>query len=148
MKRVEDLLGLIKNIRPITVDDDATIDEVVEKMLTFQRDRAVYVIDREGILTGIISLGDISRHLLSEGIYHGESHMPGRSILSTFMAEKAADIMTRSVITTLPEEELNSMIKKMIDHRLKVIPVVDAGGKLLASINLLDIFELKAEEKI
>lgn len=148
MKRVEDVLGLIKNMRPITVDDDATIDEVVDKMLTFQRDRAVYVIDREGILAGIISLGDISRHLLSEGIYHGESHMPGRSILSTFMAEKAADIMTRSVITTLPEEELNSMIKKMIDHRLKVIPVVDANGKLLASINLLDIFELKAQEKI
>ncbi|GBE36480.1 CBS domain protein [bacterium BMS3Bbin07] len=148
MKRVEDLLGLIKNIRPITVDDDATIDEVVEKMLAFQRDRAVYVIAREGILTGIISLGDISRHLLAGGVYHGERHMPGRSILSTFMAEKAADIMTRSVITTQPEEELNSLIKKMIDHRLKVIPVVDAKGKLLASINLLDIFELKAEEKI
>lgn len=148
MKRVEDLLGLIKNIRPITVYGDATIDEVVDKMLAFQRDRAVYVIDGEGILTGIISLGDISRHLLSEGIYHGESHMPGRSILSTFQAEKAADIMTRAVITTLPEEELNSMIKKMIDLRLKVIPVVDSSGKLLASINLLDIFELKAEEKI
>ena len=148
MKRVEDLLVLLKNIRPITVDDDATIDEVVEKMLVFQRDRAVYVIDGDGILTGIISLGDISRHLLSEGIYHGESHMPGRSILSTFMAEKAVDIMTRSVITTLPEEELNSMIKKMIDHRLKIIPVVDSSGKLLASINLLDMFELKAHEKI
>ncbi|NOZ24779.1 MAG: CBS domain-containing protein [Nitrospirae bacterium] len=148
MKSVEDVLGLIKGIRPITVDEDATIDEVVEKMLSFQRDRAVYVVDKDGRLAGIISLGDISRHLLSEGIYHGESHIPGRSILSGFMAEKAADIMTRSVITALPDEELNSMIKKMIDHRLKVIPVVDGSGKLIASINLLDIFELKAHEKI
>ncbi|VAX33602.1 hypothetical protein MNBD_NITROSPIRAE03-993 [hydrothermal vent metagenome] len=148
MKRVEDVLGLIKNIRPITVHGDATIDEVVEKMLAFQRDRAIYVIDGEGILTGMISLGDISRHLLSEGVYHGESHMPGRSILSTSMAEKAGDIMTRAVITTRPEDELDSMIKKMIDLRLKVIPVVDSSGKLLASINLLDIFKLKAQEKI
>jgi len=148
MKKVGDVLGLIKNIRPVTVDEDATIDEVVDKMLDFKRDRAVYVVDRAGLLTGIISLGDISRHLLSEGIYHGESHMPGRSILSSFMAEKAADIMTRSVITTLPDEELNSMIKKMMDHRLKVIPVVDSSGKLIASINLLDVFELKAHEKI
>ncbi len=148
MKRVEDVLGLIKDLRPITVDEDATIDEVVDRMLTHQRDRAVYVVDKEGMLAGIISLGDISRHLLSEGIYHGESHIPGRSILSTFMAEKAADIMTKSVITTMPDEELNSMIKKMIDHRLKVIPVVDGSGKLIASVNLLDVFELKASEKI
>ncbi|HEB76288.1 MAG TPA: CBS domain-containing protein [Nitrospirae bacterium] len=148
MKRVEDVLGLIKDLRPITVDEDATIDEVVDRMLTHQRDRAVYVVDKEGMLAGIISLGDISRHLLSEGIYHGESHIPGRSILSTFMAEKAADIMTKSVVTTMPDEELNSMIKKMIDHRLKVIPVVDGSGKLIASVNLLDVFELKAREKI
>ena len=148
MVKVKDLLELIKKIEPITVSEDATLDEVVRKMLSFHRDRAVYVIDREGILRGIISLGDISRHLLSEGVYHGERHIPGRRILSTFMAEKAADIMTRSIIATSPEEGLDRMVEKMIDHGLKVMPVVDSEGKLLGSINLLDIFELKAHRRI
>ena len=43
---------------------------------------------------------------------------------------KAADVMTRDVVTIAPEASIMEAVRLMLQHRISGLPVVDAGGRL------------------
>src|SRR5512132_3465089 len=62
----------IMNLIPITVDEDATVEEVIEKMIDCQVIRIPVV--KKGKLVGIIARADILCHLLEPGFVRFPQH--------------------------------------------------------------------------
>lgn len=115
----------------VTVHSDASVKEIAETLLA-NRISAVPVIDDFGGLIGIVSEGDLI-HRMEVGT---ESHpswwlefLVGKQALAydyiKSHGRRAADLMTRPVITVRAETPLSEIASLLDKHRIKRVPVVD-----------------------
>jgi CBS-domain-containing membrane protein len=133
----------------ITVGPDTTVREIAHILLT-NRISAVPVLDELGVLVGIVSEGDLI-HRVEAGTERRDSwwlsFMADKGTLAhDFLkshAVKAADVMTKRVITadpTLPLGEVASLLEK---HRIKRVPIVKEG-KLLGIVSRANLLQALA----
>ena len=52
---------------------------------------------------------------------------------------RAADIMTRNVVTVMPEVSVVEVAKLVLDRGISAVPVVDADGRLLGIVSEGDL---------
>ncbi|MCK4425111.1 MAG: CBS domain-containing protein [Deltaproteobacteria bacterium] len=136
--RVSGLLSLLKARRPPVVHKEASIEEVIDTTIRFEHSRLVYVLDDEDRLAGVISLGDLVRHVFSR------SHVPKihpRSIISMIATKTAEDIMRKNVLFTTKNEEVEAVLKKMIHANVKEIAVVDGDRRIVGDITVVDLLQ-------
>jgi CBS domain-containing protein len=125
-----------------TVTPDTPIREVVELLLG-KLFKAVPVVDHRRHVVGIISDGDLLRNSgmpvhLSVGERLEADDL--REFLSNVSQDKTAqEIMTSPVMTAREDEALGYVVQRLLQHRLKRMPVVDAEGKLVGMVSRLDI---------
>lgn len=112
--------------------------------------KAVPVIDESRRVVGIISNDDLLR----------EAGMPARlgvgerleaddlrEFLEQISLEKTAgQIMTAPVVTCQEDEALGHAVRRMLEHELKRLPVVDSQGWLVGMLSRLDILRAVAGE--
>jgi CBS domain-containing protein len=55
------------------------------------------------------------------------------------MAMRAAEVMTRTVITVDPDAQITEAIRLMLQHKISGLPVVDKGGKLVGILTEGDL---------
>lgn len=126
----------------VTVHEKATLSEVMETMLSHHEQRSVFVIDKEGVLKGVIAVGTLARHLLHEGIAPSRGFSPSTAILHYLTAECAGDIMDTTVHSCMMEETLEEAMGKMLGRKLyKTLPVLDAEGHIVALLSVISILE-------
>ena len=157
---VKDFLkDLTSNQEPLlVVSEDLPIAELVDRMTRLADDRIILVADQSERIQGLISLGDLARHLkhTRSTELHFHSQPPaqkrsykgrnirhsGREILHQITAETAGDIMCKEIRSCRPDEQLSEAIHKMLDGEvIKILPVVNENGSLAGSIHLLDIMQ-------
>lgn len=109
------------------VKEDTPMKEVIIEM-TAKGFGATAVVNEEGKLVGIITDGDLRRFVNRGG---------------SFENTKAKDVMTKNPKTVSPDELALSALKKMEDHNITVLIVVDEENKPIGIIHMHDI--LKAE---
>lgn len=115
----------------ITIDPHATVAELVE-LLGSKRSGAVVVSADSGTaLAGIVSERDVVLNLRERGA----------SVLDSIVA----DIMTVDVQTCLPEDELESLARRMTDLRVRHMPVV-VEGRLEAIVSIGDVVKHRLDE--
>ncbi|MBW1938231.1 MAG: CBS domain-containing protein [Deltaproteobacteria bacterium] len=134
--RISGLLSLLKTRKPPVVHKEVSIEEVIDAMIGFEHSRLVYVLDDEDRLAGVISLGDLVRHVFSR------SHVPKihpRSIIGMIAAKTAEDIMRKSALFTTENEEVGAVLKKMIHANVKEIAVVDGDRRIVGDITVVDL---------
>lgn len=105
-----------------------SLKEVVCAMTNFPLGAAC-VVDKEGLLLGIITDGDIRRLLLKEGDVRQLT---------------AGEIMTKNPVSAYPKMLLADALKLMEDRKSKisVLPVIEqAHKKLLGLIRLHDVYQ-------
>jgi len=85
---------------------------------------AVFVVDKEGSLEGIITDGDIRRILERHA---NPLEMPVR------------ELMTREPKTTRADEAAVDALRRMEAHAITVLPVVDDGGRPVAALHMHDL---------
>jgi CBS domain-containing protein len=51
----------------------------------------------------------------------------------------ASDIMTREVVSVGPDAAIGDAIRRMLDHRISGLPVVDSGGKVVGMLTEGDL---------
>ena len=114
------------------VSIDTTVEDIIEIVSKNLASRAVYVIDEEEKLVGIISIREILDIL-------GAKYLKKRSILVAhgILAKTAADIM-RDAEYVSPDDDLEDALKKSVIHNLEDLPVVE-NEKVIGD---LDCFEL------
>jgi CBS domain-containing protein len=105
-------------------------DEIgaVAKQIVHKSVNHIMVIDDEGRLCGIVTSWDITRALAEE-------------------KTSLADILTRRVFTAKPDEPLETASKRMAEHNISALPVIDADKKVLGIVTSEDVAKLLGRRK-
>ena len=119
-----------KGTMVLTVTSDATVGEVVAE-LAHHRVGAL-VVSPDGVtIEGIVSERDIVKRL---SVLH-----------SDLLAESVASIMSTGVRVCTPDDDVESIMNLMTEHRFRHVPVVE-GGRLVGIISIGDVVKSRIGE--
>ncbi|WNZ30400.1 MAG: homocysteine biosynthesis protein [Candidatus Bathyarchaeota archaeon] len=104
-----------------TVDED--IKTVAQRIITKSVNHVV-VVDKTGELKGIVTSWDLTR-----AVAEGKTQL--------------ADVITKKVYTTTPEETVEVASRKMAQHHISALPVLDHQNKVVGLISTEDIAKLR-----
>lgn len=120
----------------ITITPDTTLPEA-HRIMTHEEIRRLPVVDRDGKLVGIVTLGDIRAAEPSPATSLSIWEM--NYLLSTL---KVAKIMTPDPYTISVEATIAEAARKMLEHRISGLPVVDEDHHVVGVITESDIFSM------
>lgn len=114
----------------VTAAPTMTVAEVVA-LLVEHRIGALVVTDDGDHIAGIVSERDIVQAL----------HERGAAVLDATVGE----LMTTTVQTCVPDDELESLARKMTEHRVRHLPVVE-DERLVAIVSIGDVVKHRLDE--
>ncbi|HUT47774.1 MAG TPA: CBS domain-containing protein [Alphaproteobacteria bacterium] len=114
----------------VTASPDDTIATVAE-LLKREGIGAVIVTGAGGAVSGILSERDIVRAIPEKG--------------SGLLESRAADLMTREVVTCTPDMDVDEVRKLMTEGRFRHVPVM-ADGRLAGVISVGDVVKQRLDE--
>ncbi len=114
----------------VTISGDATVAEAVAEL---DRHRiGALVVSVDGVhIDGIVSERDVVRGLAAQ---QGE-----------LLGQPVRTIMTAIVVTCSPEEQVDSLMTTMTNHRVRHVPVV-VDGELLGIVSIGDVVKSRIGE--
>jgi acetoin utilization protein AcuB len=132
------LVGERMSRQPITIGQDTSIDEAL-KIMRDEKVRRLPVLNRRGVLVGIVSEKDL---LLA-------SPSPATSLsiyeLHYLLAKMTvSEVMTRDVITVTEYTPLEEAARIMVDNKIGGLPVM-RDDKLVGIITETDLFKIFIE---
>jgi CBS-domain-containing membrane protein len=124
------------------------------QLMSESRVSGVPVIDRDGRLVGIVTEADLL--LAEEGEQTSLLHMrlahPKRlaALAREAKGVRASDIMTRQVITACPDDTVHEAAKKLLEAKVKRLPVVDDDTRVVGIVSRSDLLQpyLRTDEEI
>jgi len=140
VKEARDLITL----RPSLISEDAPIQEVVRKIIDDPKHRALYVVNKNSKLSGIVDLRRLTRHVFPHLF---EEDLIGRGIIDLVSSETAKDLIPHPPAYVTDDDDLETAFRRMMENRLEEIPVVDKDMKVIGDLNLLELFEFWIREK-
>jgi CBS domain-containing protein len=130
MKSVNEILARKARAGVIAVGVSATVLEAVRQM-DQGNTGAVVVLDGDR-LTGIFTERDLMRRVVLQGC--------------DIAATPVAQVMTRDLLYTSPDEAAENAMAKMTRHRCRHLPVID-GERLVGVISIGDLMKEISEEQ-
>ncbi len=106
----------------VTCYENEEIRAIAERIVTRSVNHII-VVDDVNKLNGIVTSWDLTRAMAE-----------GKTAL--------ADIMTRRVVTAKPDEPLEAASRRMAQHNISALPVVDAKRKVLGIVTAEDVSKL------
>jgi uncharacterized protein (DUF39 family)/CBS domain-containing protein len=123
MRQTREVTFVDSLIRPaVTCRSDEAIARVAERIIT-QAINHIVVVDDANRLEGIVTSWDITR-----AIANGLTTLP--------------DIITRQVVTATPHEPLEAAARRMAQHNISALPVIDEQQRVLGIITAEDLSQL------
>ncbi len=123
LRQTEEIPFVVSVMHPaITCTENEAIRTIAERIVTKSVNHIV-VVDEAGKLIGIVTSWDITR-AMAEG------------------KKSLAEIETRNVVTAKPEEPLEIASKRMAQHNISALPVVDIERKVLGIVTAEDVAKL------
>ncbi|HET9782166.1 MAG TPA: CBS domain-containing protein [Candidatus Dormibacteraeota bacterium] len=126
----------------ITASPETTFKEVV-RMLEENRVSGLPVVDRSGLLVGVISEADLlnkaEKREPDAYVLESRRHRLDRSRAS---ALDAASAMSRDVVTVRPDAPIALAAREMHARGYKRLPVVDAEGHLVGIVSRGDVLKV------
>mgnify|MGYP001770641493 CR=1 FL=1 len=121
LKKVSDLYHTGQEV-PIVKEDTPMREAIIE--MTSKGFGAVAVVNQEGVLTGIITDGDLRRFVNRGGDLNNSL---------------ARDVMTKNPKTARPDELAAEALRRMEDYKITVLIVVNEEKKPIGIIHMHDI---------
>jgi uncharacterized protein (DUF39 family)/CBS domain-containing protein len=106
----------------VTCSDTDAVSVIAKRIVTKSVNHIV-VVDDKGKLNGIVTSWDITRALAE-----------GKTVLT--------DIVTRRVFTATPNDPLETASKRMAQHHISALPVIDNEKKVLGIVTAEDVSKL------
>ena len=120
----------------ITITADKTLPEA-NQLLVREEIRRLPVVDADGKLIGIVSLGDIRSAQPSPATALSVWEL--NYLLSTLKIDK---VMTRNPVSIRPEATIGEAARTMLENRISGLPVVDEDNNVVGMITESDIFSM------
>ena len=125
---VSDILNA-KEIDVVGIAPDMTVEDAARTM-TRHGIGAVLVLSGDRVV-GILSERDIMRGVAARG--------------GAMLAERVADIMTRSVVACPTDAPVDTVMAIMTERRIRHLPVV-TGGRLVGVVSIGDVVKAMMDE--
>lgn len=132
------LVGQRMTKRPITIQEDASVDEALQLMHS-SKIRRLPVVDKSGRMVGIVSELDLLKVSPSPATTLSIYEIP--YLLARI---RMRDIMTRPVITVTEDTPIEEAARIMADSKIGGLPVM-RDDKLVGIITETDLFKLFLE---
>ena len=116
----------------------ATVSEIIDAFAESDHSRILYVVDDEGRFRGVLSLGNMIRHVFFH--YHDPS-IDSRSLVSMSVSETAGDFMQREPVFAMLSDKVEDILQRMIDHNVKEIPILDDERRVVADVTIVDLLK-------
>ena len=136
--KVADLVEQLKQRKIPVVHTRATVSEIIDAFAASDHSRILYVVDDEWRFKGIISLGNMIRHVFFH--YHDPS-IDSQSLVSMVVSETAGDFMQREPIFAIHSEKVEDVLQRMIDNNVKEIPILDDEKRVVADLTIVDLLK-------
>lgn len=117
----------------VAVRSDASYREMAA-LLRAHQVSGLPVVDAERIVVGVVSETDLLAELATN------RRAPRRRTPAGELT--AADLMTRSAVTTSPDELVTSVARLMSSRKLRRVPVVDSRGHLVGIVCRSDVLSV------
>ena len=138
MKTVKDVMSTL----PVWVSETASFREIAARLREC-RVSAFPVLDVHGTVTGVVSEADllVKEAMLAEpgGVWGLLGGLVHRAAEAKAGGVTAADLMTSPAVTIGPDDTVEHAARLMYDRKVKRLPVVDLGGRLVGIISRTDI---------
>jgi len=123
MKQTEEIAFVNSVMHPAVIcTENEEIENVANRIISHSVNHIV-VADDQGKLKGIVTSWDVTK-AVAEG------------------KKKLTEIIVRKVVTTKPDESLEAASRKMAQHKISALPVIDHDKKVLGIITSEDISKL------
>lgn len=107
------------------------------------------VVDAGGRPVGVVTQGDLivkGGLPLRLGLLAESEQGEKEAVMATLAQERVQDIMTAPAVSVQEDRLLTEAVNVMMTKKLKRLPVVDKGGKLVGILSRLDIFKTVMRE--
>lgn len=148
---------------PLTVSQNANMDEVIELMASHDSS-GVPVVSDDGTLVGFISDGDVAGYMGRNDIsvvdstlnlYRFVDDSALKVRLLDLLGLNVMDIATKRVISVKAATPIDEAVHVLAERRIKKVPVVDEDGRLVGTLSRRNVMhaladaigELKEQEK-
>ena len=145
----ETLVGEIRKYiteKPAYVHQNDSIHSVIRKFVENPVIRAVYVIDDEHKLQGIITIREILKRIsvdfYSLSFIYSEPSFTGYNIMGTISQSKASDIMNTEIYYVEDNDTIEKAFNIMFQNDAGEIPVVEKDLKLIGDLNVIELLVL------
>ncbi len=135
MKKVRDIRNLITPNASV-VYENASLSKIAEEMIKDPKTTAVYVIDENKKLKGVIPLDELIQYIYYE--YIPEDYIMYHFPLVLSNDATAQDIMLPPVYVK-DTDTITDAFKKMFKNRMKEVPVVDEDMHVIGDLNMLEL---------
>ncbi|MGZ3691448.1 MAG: CBS domain-containing protein, partial [Pseudobdellovibrio sp.] len=120
---------MVKDIKNITVPNEASIIEALEK-ITLNNRGLIFIVDKNNVVQGLATDGDIRR-----GLVKGLSNHT-----------KITEVMNRAFVSVDAKTPRENILK-LLDHKIHVVPVLDEKG-ILKGLYTRENFPLNPDRPI
>lgn len=139
---------VVKDFQPyqpaIQVEQEKLIKDMVDRFVEHPPMHHICVVDADGKLQGMINRKRIFQTVFS---HHVSADSRVTQLYNLLTAEKAGELMMSDVIAVTENDNINVAIKKMIEHDLFEIPVVDEDRHVLGFLTSGQILKNLAKEQ-
>ena len=114
----------IMDRKVVSIAEDEEIKTAAQKLLKGETNH-LPVINAKGRLVGIVTTFDISK-----------------AVANPQKARLVRDIMKKKVVTTTPDEAVDIAVRKLEQHNISALPVVDTQEHVVAMLTAMDLGKL------
>lgn len=127
---------------PTLVNANESLPELALAITEDPKTRTLYVVDKSKRLIGLITLRDLIQAVFANLL---EIDMLGHGVFRRLGIKEASDIMSTALIYAKDDENIETVLKRMLDNRLTEIPVIDQNMKVVGELNLLEMLSIWVE---
>lgn len=128
--KVADLIGSRREV--YSVVDDTTVHDTA-RYLRERQVRAVGVVDRQGVLVGVVSHSDVSDKVAAD------------NKCPAWM--RVSEIMSRNLVTATPDTSIEDCLRLMEQHGIFHLVVLDSEKGYRGMISVTDLLQLFASDQ-
>ncbi len=121
----------------ITVAPDSSLEMIIDRLLAEPCLRDIYVLSEEGRVLGHLSHKKITRLFLAE---HQSTHTRSQ-LMERIAGGHAQELMDSHFIYAHPDEELDNVLQRQLEHDVEDMLVVDENGIVLGAVNLTAVLK-------
>ena len=118
--RVKELMSA----EPVTIRGEETCYEAAVRMAR-HKIHHLPVVDRRGLLEGIVTDRDLRHHLLSTGV---AGELGKRPVARLLEKVRVVDVMSSPAYITTPDADLAEAVLRMRTYHVGALPVVEGRG--------------------